>query len=99
MWAFEECDNEDSCESGTTHLYPDPKSTVLVIEHTAGRVVGGTDTVQVPSGIQTVGKHVDHEGHMVSIEVNTHNLSALVWVDLDDLLPPSTLQASTIGNS
>lgn len=89
MWQLQECDNEDSCSTGQLHLYPDPGTHVFVVDGVEGRIVGTGTFIPIPRGINTVGEHVDHQAHLVSIEVTREGDLALAWVDLDDLLEPS----------
>ena len=81
MWFPEECDNLDSCSEGARHLYPDPGTTVEVLEAYECRIVGAGPSVILPPGTYNVGPHVDHQGHQASLIFG----ELLVWLDIVDI--------------
>ena len=83
MWTAEECDNLDSCTEGQKHFYPDPGDTVEVREDSYGRAVGSAREIKLPPGDYVVGRHIDLQGHLVSLEYK----SKLVWAQCDEIFP------------
>lgn len=83
MWTPEECDNSDSCAEGQKHFYPDPKDVIEIREVTYGRAVASSREIKLPVGEYTVGRHIDLEGHQVSLEYK----GKLVWASVEDVHP------------
>ncbi len=86
MWHPEECENEDSCNTGQTHMYPEPGTLVEVLVPNKWQLIGSARTFVVSPGVYTIGEFVDHEGHQASVEVaKAGGPHDLVWIDIDEL--------------
>lgn len=77
----EPCNNLDSCEPGTTHVFPDP-GTFVVLTCTEARIVGSEDTVTITPGQRAfVTEDAIVEAHQIAVAVTEDNR---FWVDVDD---------------
>lgn len=79
------CTNEDeSCEPGTFHRFPEEGETVELTCATA-RIIGSdieiTDTAS-ERGVVT--HHIIEAAHQVGVRLEGDNYNVVVWVDVDD---------------
>lgn len=81
-----ECENEDSCDLGTAHDFPEIDDRVMLDPDVSYRILGtGREADLAGPLFGRVSAHVEH-AHMVLVELRDHNIT--VYADIeDDILP------------
>lgn len=79
------CTNDDeSCEPGTYHRFPEEGETVEFTCKTA-RIIGSHREFDTTGGMKgVVTDHVIPEAHQVGVRLKSHNYDVTVWVDVTD---------------
>lgn len=87
-----ECGNEDSCDLGTTHDFPEIGARVVLDPGTSYQILGVLDRRWSPVAgaapvVGHVAGHVEH-AHMVLVDLIGRDREITVYADIeDDILP------------